>query len=204
VVTRDEELAQSLGIGKDDVTVGYISSLVSYEGIDTLVEAVKLLRDTGRPVHGLIVGDGDQRERLQQLAAQRGIGDVVHFTGRVPHDQVLSYYSLIDVFVVPRRNDRVCRLVTPLKPFEAMSTGRALVMSSVQALADIAAESGSAATFEPENAEDLVRVLDGLVDDEEQRSALARQGASWVREHRTWELNAQRYLEVYRGLDVID
>ncbi len=204
VMTRDEELAQSLGIASSEVTVGYISSLVSYEGVDTLIEALRLARDAGLPVRGLIVGDGDQRESLEQLAAARGVADVVTFTGRVPHDRVLDYYSLIDVFVVPRRNDRVCRLVTPLKPFEAMSTGRTLVMSSVPALADIAAESGAAATFEPENAADLARVLGRLVRDEAARGALAEQGATWVRAHRTWDANADRYLEIYRDLGVLD
>jgi glycosyltransferase involved in cell wall biosynthesis len=204
VVTRNAALAERLGIDPAEITVGYISSLVSYEGVDTLVEAIRLMRDSGRPVRGLIVGDGDQRESLEKLAAARGVADAVTFTGRVPHDQVLDYYSLIDVFVVPRRNDRVCRLVTPLKPFEAMSTGRALVMSAVPALADIAAESGAAATFEPENAADLARALDGLVGDETLRSELAGHGATWVREHRTWEANAQRYRDVYRNMGVFE
>lgn len=204
VMTRSEELAQSLGIASTEVVVGYISSLVSYEGIDTLIKALRLARDSGLPVRGLIVGDGDQRESLEQLAARRGIADVVSFTGRVPYDQVLGYYSLIDIFVVPRRNDRVCRLVTPLKPFEAMSTGRALVMSAVPALADIASESGAAVTFEPENAADLAMVLNRLVGDEAARGVLAEQGATWVRAHRTWDDNAQRYLEIYRDLGAID
>jgi glycosyltransferase involved in cell wall biosynthesis len=204
VMTRNEELAASLGIAPSEVTVGYISSLVSYEGVDTLVEALRLARDAGLPVRGLIVGDGDQRAGLEQLAAARGVADVVRFTGRVPYDEVLDYYSLIDVFVVPRRNDRVCRLVTPLKPFEAMSTGRALVMSAVPALAAIASESGAAVTFEPENAADLAGVLGRLVGDGAARAELAERGATWVRENRTWADNAQRYLEIYRELGVID
>jgi glycosyltransferase involved in cell wall biosynthesis len=203
VLTRNEELAQRLGVASTEVVVGYISSLVSYEGVDTLIEALRRTRDSGVAVRGLIVGDGDQRQSLEQLAAARGVADVVTFTGRVPYDQVLDYYSLIDIFVVPRRNDRVCRLVTPLKPFEAMSTGRALVMSAVPALADIAAESGAAATFEPENAADLAEVLTRLAGDEAARAALGEQGATWVRTHRTWDDNAQRYLEIYRDLGAI-
>ena len=63
--------------------------------------------------------------------------DGVIFTGRVPHDQIERYYRTIDVFVVPRTNDRVSQLVTPLKPYEAMAMSKALVVSAVGALLEI-------------------------------------------------------------------
>ena len=57
------------------------------------------------------------------------------FTGRVPHDEIERYYRTIDMFVVPRTNDRVSQLVTPLKPYEAMAMEKAVIVSSVGALA---------------------------------------------------------------------
>jgi glycosyltransferase involved in cell wall biosynthesis len=201
-VERDPVLAASLGIGPDEVTVGYVSSLSGYEGVGTLLRAVRRVAASGRNVRGIVVGDGDERESLERLARRLGLADRVVFTGRVAHDLVLAYYSVIDVFVVPRTNDRVCHLVTPLKPFEAMSTGRALVMSSVAALREIAEASGAAATFPPEDDAALAEVLEGLLDDPGRRGALADAGASWVREHRTWAANAQRYRRVYAGLGV--
>ena len=51
-------------------------------------------------------------------------------TGRVPHDDIEGYYRLIDMFVVPRTNDRGSRLVTPLKPYEAMAMARPIVVSA--------------------------------------------------------------------------
>jgi glycosyltransferase involved in cell wall biosynthesis len=202
-VGRDPRLVRELGIQPDEIVIGYISSLVDYEGVDTLLEASAKLVAAGDPVRCLVVGDGKARERLEHMAAKLNLGRHVTFTGRVSPDEVLSYYGMIDIFVVPRRNDRVCRLVTPLKPFEAMSTGTALVMSGVEALQDIAEESRAAATFRPEDPDDLVATLRPLLNDRAARDRLGDQGHKWVREERTWAKNAARYREIYRDLGVL-
>ena len=66
---------------------------------------------------------------MKSLAAAQGDG--VLFTGRVPHQEVNDYYSLIDVFVCPRLKMRLTDLVTPLKPLESMAMGKAVLASDV-------------------------------------------------------------------------
>ena len=80
----------------------------------------------------LIVGDGVARSAaLEELSHALGLDDgTVVFTGRVAYADINAYYSLIDVFVVPRRDVGVTsQLVTPLKPYEAMAMERVVVMS---------------------------------------------------------------------------
>ena len=120
----------------DEHVVGLVSSLVAHEGIGTLLEAMRLLRDRGVPVRALIVGDGPERAALQRQAAGLGLDDAI-FTGRVPTARVRDYHAVLDVFVVPRTPDRVCQLVTPLKPVEAMASGLPVVTSAVKALSEI-------------------------------------------------------------------
>ena len=195
VLDRNTELAATLGIAPGTVVIGYISSLAEYEGIDTLVAAYGRVRAaTGDPVALLVVGDGPVLPELKEAA--KDLADV-HFTGQVPHDTVLDYYSLIDIFVVPRRPVEVCHLVTPLKPFEAFSTGRTVVLSNVRALAAIAEQSGAAALFEAGDAASLSGVLLDLLADPERRRELAAAGAAWVRAERTWAANAQLYIRLY-------
>ena len=63
----------------------------------------------------------------RQAAGMKGI----HFTGRVPHEEVERYYSLIDLLAYPRKASRLTELVTPLKPLEAMAQGRIVAASSI-------------------------------------------------------------------------
>src|SRR6185295_13791323 len=142
---------------------------------------------------------GPERERLMRQASALGVSDV-YFTGRVPHEVVLDYYSLIDIFVVPRRPVEVCHLVTPLKPFEAFSTGRTVVLSNVRALARIAEQSQAAELFEAGDARSLARVLTALLQNPARRAELARAGAEWVRAERTWATNAETYRRLYDNI----
>lgn len=202
VQTRNHELAAELGIGPDEIVIGYISSLVEYEGVPILLEAFSELRQRlNVPVKILVVGDGPVLDSLKATAESLGLADAI-FTGRVAHEQILNYYGLIDIFVVPRTAATVCQLVTPLKPFEAFATGRTVVMSDVDALKEISEASGSAALFTAGSSASLAGVLAELVGDPETRKEMAASGAAWVRESRSWEANAEVYNSRYESLAV--
>ncbi|MFC7465635.1 glycosyltransferase [Brachybacterium sp. GCM10030252] len=197
---RDPDLAAHLGLPEDAVTIGYISSMVEYEGIDTLIDAFHMA--SGRvtePLHLLLVGDGSHLPLLKQRVEKAGIANVI-FTGAVPHEDIVRYYGLIDIFVVPRKKSAVTDLVTPLKPFEAFATGRAVVLSDVDALQEIADESGVAETFRAGYHRDLGRKLVELVKDPLKRRDLGVRAARWVRAQRTWDANVTEYYRVYRQL----
>ncbi|WP_106507703.1 glycosyltransferase [Brachybacterium timonense] len=201
VQRRDQSLAASLGIPRRAVTIGYVSSMVAYEGIETLIDAVGRLEGrTDLPIRLVLVGDGPILDVLKARARARGILDRVVFTGAVPYYEVPKYFGLIDIFVVPRAKSTVADIVTPLKPFEAFSTGRAVVMSNVDALREIADDSESAVVFRADDVDDLAEKLRRLVDDEPRCLELSLSAARWVRGNRTWEGNARAYERVYRTL----
>ena len=202
---RDERLAARLGIAPGEIVLGYISSMVRYEGIRYLVEATRLLRDRGRPVRLLLVGDGEERGALEERAAELGLlqDRAAIFTGRVPHAAIEAYYSVIDLFVVPRTADRVSQLVTPLKPYEAMAMQRCLVVSGVGALLEIVQEGETGRSFTPEDPVSLADALEPLLDDPAERDRLGRNARAWVLEHRTWQRNGQLYRDLYERLGAL-
>ncbi|WP_136518565.1 glycosyltransferase [Cellulomonas telluris] len=202
VPERDDALAEQLGIPGNAVVVGCVTSVVEYEGIEVLLDAFARLARNGSPTWLLVVGDGPVLGHLQERAGALGLENV-SFTGRVPHADVLRYYSVIDIFAVPRRPADVCRLVTPLKPFEAFATGRVVVLSDVEALQEIAEDSGAAALFPAGDPDALADVLQQLVDDPHRRAALSRAGATWVRGERSWAANARAYAALYGRLEGI-
>jgi glycosyltransferase involved in cell wall biosynthesis len=191
-------LRASLGIQPGEQVVGLVSSLVAHEGIGTLLEAVKLLNDEGVRARALIVGDGPERTALQRQATALGLDAI--FTGRVPAARVRDYHAVLDVFVVPRTPDRVCQLVTPLKPVEAMASGLPLVVSSVRALAEIVQDGETGLLFPPLDAGALAGQLRQLLDRPDLRAKLGVAARDWVARDRTWAHNAARYREVYGRL----
>jgi glycosyltransferase involved in cell wall biosynthesis len=196
-------LRKELGIAPNEHVIGEVSSLVPHEGIGTLLEATRLLKDRGLLVRTLIVGDGPERPALQRQAADLGLGEVAIFTGRVPAAKVREFHALLDVFVVPRTPDRVCQLVTPLKPVEAMASGLCVVTSEVKALAEIIKPDVTGALTIPEDPVALADSLELLVCSPDVRRKLGDNAREWVARDRTWAHNAARYREAYARLGAV-
>lgn len=197
---RDPELAARLGIAPDEVVVGSVSSFAAYEGFQTLVEALAMLRGRGVRVRGLLVGDGKQRAEVERQVHALGLDEVVIMPGRVKHAVVPSYQRLLDVFVVARMPTRVAQLVTPLKPFEAMASARALVVSDLPALREIIRHGTTGLTFRAGDAEDLAATLERLAADPGLRQSLGAAAREWVLAERTIERNGERYRALYEQL----
>jgi len=81
-----------------------IGRLQRRKGHDLAIDAVSRL-GASVPVHYLIGGDGDERDRLEALVAARGVGDRVTFLGELQPDDLPRYYAACDIFLMPNRID---------------------------------------------------------------------------------------------------
>lgn len=100
----DGEAAQeALGLrGKRILlTVGRMDSRERYKGQDRVIEALPKLLGDGHDVAYVIVGDGDDRLRLERLARDKGMTERVHFVGDMDQDELVAIYRAADLFVMP-------------------------------------------------------------------------------------------------------
>lgn len=178
--------------------IGYISNLDHpREDFETLIAATARLAAEGREVACLIVGDGTRREELERFARASGARDRIVFTGQVPHDEVRGLYALIDAFIVPRRDERAARLVTPLKPFEAMAMARPLIVADLPALIEIAPDGVRGLAYPTEDPAGLARAVGRLIDDPQLAARIAAAGHDWVIAERSWSANGPRWDAAY-------
>ena len=197
IAPKDKKLESELGF-EGKVVIGYIGSFVEYEGLDLLLEACSILKEKhGDIFRLLLVGDGDTMQLLRRTARFLQLEDQVVFTGRIPHDDVQRYYSLIDIAPLPRKGLRVCELVSPLKPFEAMGAGKVLITSSVQALAEIVQDGVTGMVFEKDDSNDLATKLETAILDEELRKNIGENANKWVIENHSWDVISQRVTSLY-------
>jgi glycosyltransferase involved in cell wall biosynthesis len=117
-----------LGIPADALVAGCIARLVGVKDHATLLRAVARVR-LERPVHLVLVGDGDRRDQLVALAAELGIANRVHFAGYRPNLPNLN--QAFDVAVLASRSEGFSNSVV-----EAMAAGRAVVATGVGGNAD--------------------------------------------------------------------
>lgn len=193
-------IRDSWAIGPEEFVVGTTTSCYGYEGLDTLIDAVALLRQRGVPARALIVGDGPELEVLRDHAAAAGVADSTHFPGRVAAGQIRRYHAAMDVFAVPRRDERVTRLVTPLKPVEAMAGGLPVVASDLPALREIVEHGTTGELVAPDSSRELAECLGRLARDTRVRAGYGRAGRARVTGERTWNAAARHYLDAYSAL----
>ena len=135
-----------------------------------------------------------------QRIAALGLQNRVLQLGRVPHQEILRYYALMDVLVYPRRRVRVTELVTPLKPLEAMAAGKAVVGSDVGGLVELLDDGRAGRLFRAGDPGDLAARVADLLDDPAEREALAARGRDYVLKTRQWDSLVRGYLPVYDRL----
>jgi PEP-CTERM/exosortase A-associated glycosyltransferase len=182
----------------DGPVLGFIGSFYRYEGLRFLIESMPELRRRLPGVRLLLVGGGEEEATLRALAGERGDG--VIFAGQVPHHEIVEYYSILDIFVCPRRRLRLTELVTPLKPLEAMAMGRAVLGSDVGGLAELIQHTLTGLLFQAESRDAFVEAAVELGTQPELRALIGKRARQAVVDHRTWSRVVSNYLPLYQGL----
>lgn len=201
---RDLNLAEKLRIPENVPVIGYIGSFVQYEGLENLAQACAELVAKNIDFRLLLVGNenasgtdrGPITEEILRVASEEGLADKLIMPGRIPHDQVESFYSLIDIAPFPRKPQPVTEMVSPMKPLEALAMEKAVVVSSVRALTEMIVENETGLVFEKGNIKDLSEKLEILIKDEQLRYKLGKNGRSWVESERTWDRTSEKAKDV--------
>lgn len=204
-MARDTDLAEQWGIAEGVPVIGYIGTFAQYEGLDLLVQAAAELKDRGHDFRLMLVGsenvsggvEGPVVTEIRRIAAERDIEDRVLLPGRVPHEDVPSYYSLMDITPFPRKSQPVTEMVSPMKPLEAYSMEKAVVASNVAALAEMVQHEHTGMLFEKGDVQSLADALEALLKDPEKRQRLGKAGRAWVEENRTWTTTTKIALDVF-------
>lgn len=177
--------------------IGFAGSLVAYEGLDLLIDAVGKLNAQGTPCHLVIAGSGAHESALKAHVRDSQLDNVVHFLGRIRHDNVRRLLASLDVIVCPRSSNRVTEMVSPIKPLEAFAAGRVVLMSDVAPQHDLASGGTIAPLFTADNTDSLSEVLNGLLHDPDLRRDYERRARLWVGDHRTWHAVCANLVEAH-------
>ncbi len=196
---RDDKLAESIGLENGPV-IGFIGSFYDYEGLDDLIAAMPYLRQQQPNAQLLLTGGGPMDEALRAQAASSSAAEAIHFTGRVPHDQVERYYSLIDILAYPRKKSRLTELVTPLKPLEAMAQQRIVAASDVGGHRELIADGATGMLFPADDPEGIANALGDFIDRKSSWEAIKKRARQHVSDKHDWSKNIHRYLSVYHHL----
>jgi glycosyltransferase involved in cell wall biosynthesis len=190
----DRTVRKALGAGTHSFLAGFVGTFTPYEGLDTLLEALATIRARGIDAAAALIGDGEEKPRLQALA--RKLRVPACFPGRVPFEQVPAYLAACDVYPVSRRDTYVAALVPPLKLAEAMACAVPVVVADLPPLTESVVHERTGLVY-GHGAAALAVALQRVHADPDFAAALAAAGRDWVAKHRTWRIVTAPLLSVY-------
>lgn len=179
------------------LVLGFVGFMREWHGLDQVIRLVS--EQTADRYHALLVGDGPARPALERLARSLGVADRVTITGIVKRDRVARYIAAFDVALQPW----VVPYASPLKLFEYLALGRAIVAPALPNIKEILTDGKNALLYNPENAADFEDAIRRLCRDDELRARIAHGAAQTIAASGlTWANNAARTVELFRRLGV--
>jgi glycosyltransferase involved in cell wall biosynthesis len=171
----------------------FVGRIIRAKGIEVLLETMERLRTDHPELSLTIVGDGPDRERMEKVVADRGLGQAVQFTGSQSQDEVARNLTAADIFVLPSFAEGV-----PVVLMEAMGAELPVIATYVGGMTELVDDEVNGLLVRPFDTEQLTDAVRRLVEDPELRQRLGRAGRRTVLEHFTSEVEAARLGSLFR------
>lgn len=196
VLPRDEAFLDQWGLGGKFVC-SYIGTIGMAHGLDVVVDSARKLKDAGRKdIAFLLVGDGAQRQRLEQRVHDEGLREWVTFTGRLPREQMPTVLASSDACLVHLRGTELFETVIPSKIFETMAMERPIIMGVKGPARDIVLQADAGVPMEPDSADELAAMLTKMSDDRAWTASLGVKAREFVLAHYNRDTLAAEYLDL--------
>jgi glycosyltransferase involved in cell wall biosynthesis len=169
------------------VVLGFVGFVRDWHGLDSVIAA--MAADPATRLELVVVGDGPAAPALQRQAAALGVADRVRFAGLVAHDAIPGLVAGFDIALQPR----VVAYASPLKLFEYMAAGKAIVAPDQPNIREVLLDGETALLFDPAEPDTMWIAIRRLAADPLLRGRLgAAASAEVTRRGYTWRANAER------------
>ncbi len=171
--TADLDYRRLYGIPSTAFVIGWVGRMTGVKDTGAVLEIVRATRERGVDAVMCMVGDGPDRERLEQLAHDLGIARSSYFVGY--QSDVAGYYRLFDAFVLPSVNEG-----TPVSAIEALASGTPVVANRVGGVPDVVRDGVDGFLVDPGDIDGAADRLAELASDPELRARFGESGRTHV------------------------
>lgn len=177
--------------------IGYVGTMSIQDGLDILLDVALHVKNLGRhDVYFICVGGGPGLPGLLKMAEEKGLGDTVNFTGRIPDHQLLEILSTADVCVNPDRPCEMNNLSTMIKIMEYMALGKPIVQFDLKE-GRVSAEEASLYANTENPVPDFAAKILWLLDTPPERERMGAIGRQRVERELAWRYSVKNLLAAY-------
>jgi glycosyltransferase involved in cell wall biosynthesis len=180
--------------------IGFVGGLRLWHGVEVLPALLERMIPAHPDVQLVVVGDGPLRGDLERSLEQRGLSSRTVITGLLPHEEIPAVIRQFDVAVAPYPRPDHAFYFSPLKLFEYMACGVAVVAPNLGQIAEVIRQGCTGWLYPPGDLEALAAACAQLLADSALRSKLGQAAAKLIHDGFTWEHNAARVVKLARSL----
>jgi glycosyltransferase involved in cell wall biosynthesis len=178
--------------------IGYVGTMSVQEGLDILLDVALHIKDSGRrDVHFTCIGGGPGLAGLRKMAQDKGLDDMLNFTGRIPDEQLLEILSTADICVNPDRPCEMNDLSTMIKIMEYMALCKPIVQFNLKE-GRFSAQEASLYADNEKGAADFAAKIVWLLENPDERKRMGEFGRRRVEEELAWDYSVANLLAAYR------
>ena len=171
----------------------FVGRLQDVKGVKYIIEAMNIITKF-YDVNLLIVGDGNDRERLEALVEKLKLNDVVSFRGKAPRSEIPKYMEESDIFILPSKSEGF-----PLVLLEAMASGLTIVASNVGGIPDIIKDGVNGLLTEPMNSNDIADKVLRILSDDRLREEILSNNKKYIEKY-DWRQISLQLEDVYLNI----
>ncbi len=179
--------------------ITFVGTFQPWYGIENIVDAFCSIRKEIPHARLLLVGDGSFKEDLKKRVEQLGIDTSVTFTGYIKHDLIPEILAATDVSVAPFRTLPMQFYNSPIKIFEYMAAGKAIVASKIGQIGEILEHGKTGLLVTPGNVQELASAIIRLYKEPNLMRRLGGNAKTEVQKY-TWDIYADTLIEIYNKL----
>lgn len=195
----DPEVRARWGFG-DGPVIGFVGGLRAWHGVEALPILLERLLPRYPSLQLAVAGNGPLRGELERELQCRGLGRSAVFAEWIPHEAIPNLISQFDVAVAPYPQTDHFWYFSPLKLFEYMACGKAVVAADVGQIADVIRDGETGILYPQGDMDALIAACDRLLADPGLRRRIGQAAAKEIHSRYTWESNAAHVGELARSL----
>ncbi|MCI5164917.1 MAG: glycosyltransferase family 1 protein [Candidatus Electrothrix sp. GM3_4] len=182
---------EKLGL-QNKTVIGFSGSFAPWHGLDFLADAIKLIAESNQyeELALLLIGEPSDVLTMPDFPAA-----ITTITGHVRHEEIPEYLAVIDIFIAPYPKIMPFYF-SPLKIFEAMSMGKAVIASAQGQICELITDNASGLLYPPGDQAALVEQIKRLMTDTQLRHSLGKNARKVMKNNFTWKDNANRMLNL--------
>jgi glycosyltransferase involved in cell wall biosynthesis len=190
---RSDRLRKELNIENDDYVIGFVGRINPVKDLQTLIDSVSIAKTYINSIKLIIVGEGDERPRLQDYVSRNGLENKVIFTGQ--RDDIADCLSIMDLYIQPSLYEGMSNTIV-----EAMATRRTVLATNVGGTPELLEHEVDGILFTPGNPEELADYIKYFYDNPEKAYSLANNAYTKAIKQFSIPTMVKNYENLYMGL----